>query len=138
MYLASICFISLPLLICLYSVFSAKFTPDNKYILSGSDDGNIRLWRANASDRSGIKSARQRQKLEYDQALITRYSHMPEIRRIKRQRHVPRTVKKAAEIKREELGAIKRREENVRKHAKKGALPPRRSEREKMILTHEQ
>lgn len=126
------------MLICLYSVFSAKFTPDNKYILSGSDDGNIRLWRANASDRSGIKSARQRQKLEYDQALITRYSHMPEIRRIKRQRHVPRTVKKAAEIKREELAAIKRREENVRKHAKKGALPPRRSEREKMILTHEQ
>ncbi|RHZ61945.1 rRNA-processing protein SOF1 [Aspergillus thermomutatus] len=119
-------------------VFSAKFTPDNKYILSGSDDGNIRLWRANASDRSGIKSARQRAKLEYDQALITRYSHMPEIRRIKRQRHVPRTVKKAGEIKREELAAIKRREENVRKHSKKGALPPRRSEREKMILTHEQ
>ncbi|EAW08110.1 rRNA-processing protein SOF1 [Aspergillus clavatus NRRL 1] len=119
-------------------VFSVKFTPDNKYILSGSDDGNVRLWRAKASDRSGIKSARQRQKLEYDQALISRYSHMPEIRRIKRQRHVPRTVKKAGEIKREELGAIKRREENVRKHAKKGALPPRRSEREKMILTTEQ
>ncbi|KAE8390343.1 WD40-repeat-containing domain protein [Aspergillus alliaceus] len=120
------------------SVFSAKFTPDNKYILSGSDDGNIRLWRANASDRSGIKSARQRAKLEYDQALVQRYSHMPQIRRIKRQRHVPKPIKKAGEIKREELSAIKRRQENIRKHTKKDQLKPRQSERQKMILTSEQ
>ncbi|KAJ0419107.1 WD40-repeat-containing domain protein [Aspergillus carlsbadensis] len=119
-------------------VFSAKFTPDNKYVLSGSDDGNIRLWRANASDRSGIKSARQRTKMEYDQALVQRYSHMPEIKRIKRQRHVPRPIKKAREIKNEELAAIKRRQENVRKHSKKSTLPPRQNEREKMILTQEQ
>ena len=114
-------------------VFSAKYTPDNKYILSGSDDGNIRLWRSHASDRSGIKSARQRQKLEYDQALVRRYAHMPEIRRIKRHRHLPKTVKKAGEIKGEELKAIKRKEENVRKHSKKGSMP-RQSEREKMVL----
>ncbi|KAJ5408445.1 rRNA-processing protein sof1 [Penicillium cosmopolitanum] len=119
-------------------VFSAKFTPDSKYVLSGSDDGNVRLWRAKASDRSGIKSARQRSKLEYDQALIKRYSHMPEIRRIKRQRHLPKPVKKAGEIKREELGAIKRREENVRKHTSKANLKSRTNEREKMILTREQ
>lgn len=118
-------------------MFSTKFTPDNKYVLSGSDDGNIRLWRANASDRSGIKSARQRTKLEYDQALVQRYSHMPEIKRIKRQRHVPRPIKKAREIKTEELAAIKRREENIRKHAKKSTLRARQSEREKMILTRE-
>lgn len=121
-----------------YRVFSVKFTPDNKYILSGSDDGNIRLWRANASDRSGIKSARQRAKLEYDQALIQRYSHMPQIRRIKRQRHVPKPIKKAGEIKREELNAIKRRQENIRKHTRKDKLKPRESERQKMILTSEQ
>ena len=114
-------------------VFSCRFTPDNNYILSGSDDGNVRLWRTNASDRSGIKSARQRQKLEYDAALVTRYAHMPEIRRIKRHRHIPKTVKKAGEIKGEEIKSIKRKEENVRKHAKKGTMK-RVSEREKMVL----
>ncbi|KAK5193252.1 Protein sof1 [Exophiala xenobiotica] len=114
-------------------VFSARFTADNNYVLSGSDDGNIRLWRTNASSRGGIKSARQRQKLEYDQALIKRYSHMPEIRRIKRHRHLPKTVKKAGEIKGEEVKSIKRKEENVRKHSKKGSMP-RQSEREKMVL----
>lgn len=118
-------------------VFSCRWTPDNNYILSGSDDGNIRLWRAQASSRQGVKSARQRQQLEYDAALRERYKHMPEIRRIARHRHVPQQVKKAGEIKSEEVKAIKRREENERKHSKKGLLK-RRSEREKMVLATEQ
>lgn len=118
-------------------VFCATFTPDAQYVLSGSEDGNIRLWRANASKREGIKSARQRQKLEYDDALKARYKHMPEIRIIKRHRHVPKQVKKAGEIKGEELASIKRRRENERKHSKKGQVP-RRSEREKMVLATEQ
>jgi WD repeat and SOF domain-containing protein 1 len=117
-------------------VFSAKWTPDSKYILSGSDDGNIRLWRANASKREGIKSAKQRQALEYNEALVERYEHMPEIRRIKRHRHIPKVVKKAGEIKSEELKAIKRRQENERKHTKK-QHQKRRSEREKMVLASE-
>jgi WD repeat and SOF domain-containing protein 1 len=58
---------------------------------------------------------------------------MPEIRRIKRHRHIPAVVKKAQEIKKEELAAIKRREENERKHSAK-KFDRRKSEREKMIL----
>ncbi|KAI9746018.1 MAG: rRNA-processing protein sof1 [Claussenomyces sp. TS43310] len=118
-------------------VFSAKFTPDSKYLLTGSDDGNIRLWRSHASAREGIKSARQRQALEYNAALSERYAHMPDIRRIKRHRHVPKVIKKAGEIKGEELKSIKRKEENQRKHTKK-QFQKRRSEREKMVLATEQ
>lgn len=118
-------------------VFSCAWSPDNNYVLSGSDDGNVRLWRANASARQGIKSAAQRQKLEYDAALRERYKHMPEIRRIARHRHVPKQVKKAGEIKGEELKSIKRREENERRHSKKKERA-RRSEREKMVLATEQ
>ena len=117
--------------------FAARFTPDAAYVLSGSDDGNVRLWRARASQRAGVQSARQGQKLRYDAALAERYAHMPEIRRIKRHRRLPKPVKKAGEIKAEELRAIKRREENVRRHSKKGAIK-RRSEREKMVLANEQ
>ena len=118
-------------------VFSAKFTPDSQYILSGSDDGNVRLWRADASRREGIKSARQRQSLEYGETLKERFKHMPEIRRIRRHRHLPKQVKKASEIKNEEIKAIKRRTENERKHTKKGSIK-RANEREKMVLAIEQ
>ncbi|PTD11945.1 hypothetical protein HYE67_009437 [Fusarium culmorum] len=100
-------------------VTAARWTPDARYILSGSDDGNVRLWRANASRREGVKSARQRQALEYNDALIERYQHMPEVRRIHRHRHVPKVLKKAGQIKSEELKSIKRREENERRHSKK-------------------
>ncbi|KAI9816080.1 MAG: rRNA-processing protein sof1 [Thelocarpon impressellum] len=117
-------------------VFSAKFTPDSHYLLSGSDDGNVRLWRAQAARREGVKSARQRTKLEYDDALKARYGHMPELRRIARHRHLPKPVKKAGEIKAEELAARRRRAENERKHSKKGLLK-RKAERERMVLAVE-
>ncbi|TVY90263.1 Protein sof1 [Lachnellula willkommii] len=117
-------------------VFSCQWSPDSKYVLSGSDDGNIRLWRANASAREGIKSTKQRQALEYNEALSERYAHMPEIKRIKRHRHIPKVVKKAGEIKGEELKAIKRKQENERKHTKQ-QFKKRRNEREKMVLAAE-
>lgn len=117
-------------------VMSARWTPDSKYVLSGSDDGNIRLWRANASQRQGIQSARQRQALEYNNALVERFGHMPEVRRIKRHRHIPQVLKKAGKIKTDELKSIKRREENERKHSKK-QFESRESERTKMVLARE-
>ncbi|KAI0407907.1 WD40-repeat-containing domain protein [Xylaria palmicola] len=117
-------------------VFSVGWSPDAHYVLSGSDDGNVRLWRANASKRQGVKSARHRQALEYNDTLIERYGHMPEIRRIRRHRHIPKVVKKAGEIKQEELKAIKRRDENERKHTKK-QFEKRESERDKTILARE-
>ena len=46
-------------------------------------------------------------------------------------------IKKAAQIKKEEIGAIKRREENVRKHSRKGEVK-RVPEREKIVLGREQ
>lgn len=84
-----------------------------------------------------MKSTKQRQALEYNNALMERYAHLPEIRRIRRHRHLPKVVKKAGDIKREELAAIKRREENERKHSNK-KYEKRKSEREKVILAKQQ
>ncbi|RPA73862.1 U3 small nucleolar RNA associated protein [Ascobolus immersus RN42] len=119
-------------------VFQAKFSVDSRYILSGSDDGNVRLWRTKASDRSHVRSAKERAKLEYDEALKTRYQHMPEIKRIARHRHVPKPIKKAGEIKKIELESIKRKEENRRRHEKKLERRRRVPEREKVVLHQEE
>ena len=109
---------------------------DAKYVLSGSDDGNVRLWRANASDRSVVRTAREAQKLEYDQHLKEQYKHMPEIRRIARRRHVPKPIKKAGEIKRVEIESIKKREDNRRNHSKPGSVPYSK-ERERHIVAQQ-
>ncbi|KAF2670936.1 WD40 repeat-like protein [Microthyrium microscopicum] len=118
-------------------VFSCAWSADDGFVLSGSDDGDVRLWRATASDRRGIKTFAQRTKEEYDDALKKRYAHMPAIKRIARHRHVPKNVKKAGEIKGEELKSLKRREENERKHTHKGKTK-RMAEREKMVAAVEE
>ncbi|KAL2352669.1 hypothetical protein BJ546DRAFT_1064010 [Cryomyces antarcticus] len=63
-------------------------------------------------------------------------AHPPsKIRRRVRHRQVPKQVKKTAvEIKGQEVAALKRREENERKHSNQKGLLKRRSEREKMVL----
>lgn len=113
-------------------VFAVAYTTDARYILSGSDDANLRLWRANALERLNVKSARERSKLNYDNKLKERYKYMPEVRRISRHRHLPSVVKKAQEIKRVETESLKRREENDRMNRKDGSRP-RVPERQKHI-----
>ncbi|QPG74198.1 hypothetical protein FOA43_001522 [Brettanomyces nanus] len=114
-------------------VFITKFSMDSKYIFTGSDDGNVRVWRTKANERSAPKSTRERNKLEYDEKLKERYASMPEIRRIKRHRHLPGVVKKSQEIKRIGIDSLKRKEENERTHSKPGSKPYR-SEREKPVV----
>jgi WD repeat and SOF domain-containing protein 1 len=118
-------------------VFSCAWSADDGFVLSGSDDGDVRLWRAVASDRRGVRSVAQRRGEEYAAALRRRFAHMPEIRRIARHRHLPKAIKRAREIKDEEMAAIRRREENERKHSVKGKTR-RKPEREKMVMAAEE
>lgn len=110
-------------------VFCTKFTTDSKYILLGLDDTNIRVWRAVALERAGVKLQKELAKINYDNALKDRFKFMPEIRRISRHRHLPAVVKKAQEIKRTELASLKRREDNDRRHTRAEKIP----EKEKHI-----
>ncbi|XP_049851182.1 DDB1- and CUL4-associated factor 13-like [Schistocerca gregaria] len=74
-------------------IFCVRFSSDTKFVLSASDDTNIRLWKANASEPLGVLSSRETQRLQYQQQLINRYKHLPEISRIYRKRHVPQAVR---------------------------------------------
>lgn len=37
-------------------VICVKWSSDSKYVLSGSDEMNIRLWKANAAEKLGVVS----------------------------------------------------------------------------------
>lgn len=63
-------------------IFCVKWTMDAKFVLSGSDDGNIRLWKAQASEKLGVKSTREQNAMDYAKQVKERFKHMPEIRRI--------------------------------------------------------
>lgn len=100
-------------------IFCVLYTQDSRYVLSGSDDTNIRVWKADAAAPVGVIHPRQRNKLNYQRALISRYEHLHEIRRIVKHQRVPKTIKVARDQKREHLMAKRRREENRRRVSKK-------------------
>lgn len=117
-------------------IFCVRYSMDAEYVLSGSDDGNIRLWKAQASAKLGPVSTREKNSLEYAQSLKKRFSHMPELRRISKQRHVPKDIKVAQRTKREILDAEKRRLENKVRHLPEGSVKFT-SIRKKAVLTVE-
>ena len=71
---------------------TVQWTLDDKYIISGSDEMNIRIWKARASEKLGILRPREKLALNYNEALKAKYAAHPQISRIKRHRHVPKYI----------------------------------------------
>ena len=59
-----------------------KFSGDAKYVLSGSDDTNVRLWKAQASAPVGRLLPAERDAMDYRNTLRKKYAHLPEVRKI--------------------------------------------------------
>ena len=101
-------------------VFCVGYTLDHKYILSGSDDTNIRLWKARSSEKIGQLSAREEASLQYRNALVQKYVHLPEVKRISKGRRVPKFVKKETAQAMVQKEKRMRKETNVINHSKPG------------------
>uniref|UniRef100_A0A1L8DH58 DDB1- and CUL4-associated factor 13 n=1 Tax=Nyssomyia neivai TaxID=330878 RepID=A0A1L8DH58_9DIPT len=93
---------------------------DNKYIFSGSDEMNIRMWKARASEKLGALRPREKMAFRQNETLKEKYSAHPQVRRIAQHRHVPRKIfndqKKLTAIREKEA----KKEMNRRKHSKRG------------------
>lgn len=96
---------------------------DNKYIISGSDEMNIRIWKARASEKLGVLKPRERAALHYSEALKEKFAAHPQVRRIARHRQVPKHIYNAKNELRTIQEKIRRKEANRRAHSKKGAVP---------------
>lgn len=101
-------------------IFTLNYTVDDKYIVSGSDDTNLRLWKAHASEKIGQMSAREEKSMEYRQALIRKYQHMPEVHKIHATRKVPKIIKKQTEVAQIQKESQQRKQANRAKYDKSG------------------
>ncbi|CAH0553142.1 unnamed protein product [Brassicogethes aeneus] len=100
-----------------------QWTLDSKYILSGSDEMNIRIWKARASEKLGPLKPREKTALHYSEALKEKYASHPQIKRISRHRNVPKHIFNAQRELRTIKDKDKRREANRRAHTKPGEVP---------------
>ena len=101
--------------------------------MTGSDDTNIRLWKANASEQLGVIPRRKQEYLNYAEALKKKYKDAEEINKIAQHRHLPRAVFNARRMKWVIKQADKRKLTNKIRHAKKGLITVK-GEKEKPIV----
>lgn len=78
------------------SVLSVLWSADSKFVLSGSNEMNIRVWKANAAEKLGPLTKREKQAFAYNEKLRDTYKNHPEVRRIAKHRNVPRHIFTAA------------------------------------------
>jgi len=108
---------------------SVLWSSDDRYIFSASDEMNIRIWKARASEKLGVVREREKMALRVNDKLKEKFLHHPEVKRIDRHRHVPKHIYNGRKEIRTSQQALKRKESNRRAHSKPGSVPyvPERS-----------
>jgi DDB1- and CUL4-associated factor 13 len=101
-------------------VFGVAFSGDANFVMSASDDTNIRIWKARASAQLGVLLPREKRKAAYNDQLKQRYEHMPEVGRIARHRHVPKPIYQAQRRRHFMAKAERRKEHHRFMHSKAG------------------
>ena len=120
----------------MHRVFCVAFTGDSKYILSGSDDTNVRIWKSHASRKVGTMLPKEREHIQHNKELINRYGHLPEIKRIVTKRQLPKRIFKERAMLHEQKEAKRAKIKRIRQHTKKGSklAPSTKGIREKAVL----
>jgi len=119
-------------------VFAVRFSGDSQFVLSGSDDANVRIWKSKRAAPNKIVNHRQAQSLAYAEKLRVKFKDYPEVARIERFRHVPKGLKKATEVKRAKTDSFRRREQNRRNHSAERDNPNVLPERKRKQLAIEE
>jgi WD repeat and SOF domain-containing protein 1 len=104
-------------------VISCKWSLDDKYLISASDEMNIRVWKAHSAEKLGMLKPREREQLQYGEKLKEKFKHYPEIKRIKRHRHLPKQIFNAQKEVRKMKESRQRKEANRRLNSKAGSIP---------------
>ena len=115
-------------------VFGVNFSGDGAYVISGSDDGDVRVWKSERSRPVGPLLKREKQKIAESEKLIDRYAALEDVRNINRKRHLPRMVLHHTKEKKVMEQSRKRKERNIRKHTRRERRPKRIPESLKNIV----
>jgi WD repeat and SOF domain-containing protein 1 len=114
-------------------VFAVRFSCDGSYVISGSDDTNLRLWKAKASEQLGVLLPRERKSHEYKEAVMNRYKHLPEVKRIVRHKHLPKPIYKAGMLRRVMIEAERKKESRRKAHSTPGSRPNRSVRKQRIV-----
>ncbi|KAF9587622.1 hypothetical protein IFM89_004454 [Coptis chinensis] len=115
-------------------VFCVKFSCDGTYVISASDDTNLRVWKAKASEQLGIQLPRERRRHEYYDALIkASHKNLPCVKRILRNRHLPKPLYKSVILKRTMLASHRKKDKRRKAHSAPGSMKTEPMRRRRIV-----
>lgn len=113
------------------NVLSCRYSLDGNYVCTGSSDMCVRIWKSEASRKLGPATRREAAALNYREALQERFGHLPEIKKIMKNRHQPALIVKQTKIRETKNSAKRRKEVNRALHTKGGQIT---QEKQKSIV----
>jgi DDB1- and CUL4-associated factor 13 len=78
--------------ISIHRVYSVLFSLDDRHVISGSDDTNIRVWKSEASIPDKILNSREKTAVFYRQKLLQKFKYNPEVSKIKKNKNLPKYI----------------------------------------------
>ena len=99
-------------------LFCVLYSLDARFVLSGSDDSNVRVWKSDRSAKTGAMPMKEQRAREYADALLERHQHLPEVKRVAKHRHVPKVIMKQTDAVREQKAKRRRKEKNIAAHSR--------------------
>ena len=93
--------------------------------------------KARASEKSGTLLPKEKASAAYNAALIKRYGHLPEIKRIARHRHLPKHIYSTTKLHREVKDKERRKAVNRMKHSAPGTSKIKPARQKKIVKTLE-
>ncbi|KAH8924244.1 WD40 repeat-like protein [Atractiella rhizophila] len=100
-------------------VYSTLSTLDARFLLTGSEDGNVRIWKWRSSEKLGVLDGKEKEAREVRYALRKKWRHVGEVKRIERQRYLPKNIKNQQKLRTTMLESRRKKEENRIRHTKK-------------------
>jgi WD repeat and SOF domain-containing protein 1 len=99
-------------------VFACRFSLDSHFVFSGSEDGNVRVWKAVANRNMSVLAPKQKLATEYNDALLNKFKQMKEIRKIHNKRMLPKSIFKEGKKQTAAQETDRRKKTRMVKHSK--------------------
>ena len=98
------------------------YSLDDRYVLSGSDDTNIRIWKAQASDPYKLMTSREKQSLNYRKKLLDKFKYNPDVKKISKKRNLPKYLVNHKNVKHIQRESKFRKTKNVEMNSRQGTV----------------
>jgi len=109
-------------------VWTVQYSADHRFIVSGSDDSNLRLWKAHASEQLGQRTVREEAAQQYRSALVKKYRHTNTVRQISQARKVPKAIRNQTKQAAVQKESAQRKQANRIKYSKEGEFKAERDQ----------